>query len=388
MEKEAEILLDVQSKVKDAKPLEGVEGARTPVDLDLSEVPWAWICAGVHNLMRDGAVSPPMMALLHGQCNSARSSIDQLAMMLNTQLPFAYSHLIAWIVHSSCILSAVNGGILAALAGTTLALCCRLLFFTTLAGLYLGLLTLSSVIADPFGDDVVDFPSMFWEQRMWKGCYITDARRYLPPGFYTPENQTGLKRPLTPGAKSTLSRSLTALTGLNVSESEEYKLASLPSVRSLTSKLDSTLGSAVSYWISETKSRISTISLSPLSRSPSARNMAQSLTPKFLSSSQKVGNSYFDGIEPVADVSRPCTPSKPAIKSPSQTSMAPVVLTPNGSSWTPLRRDLARDDTMRARSRQLQDGAGGTPWTCKLQVCVCIFALGLAVLVTSTQWSN
>lgn len=91
-------------------------------------------------------------------------------MMLSSPLPFPYFHLICLLVHFTALCSSLSAGlnlgtapgfsVHQVLAETT----------TTLVGgtLYCGMLCLAVVLADPFGDDIVDFPASMFQHRLWK----------------------------------------------------------------------------------------------------------------------------------------------------------------------------------------------------------------------------
>lgn len=153
------------------------------LDLDIAQVPWAWNCRLIHILFKNGAFSPPVMAMLHRLCLQARDGIEGTAMQLNSQLPFTYSHLIATLTQGAVILSFVKCGMAAALADSGLAIGCEILFTCSIAMVYLGLLSMTAVIADPFGEDIIDLPASHMQQQLWRGCSVFDALREVPSKF-------------------------------------------------------------------------------------------------------------------------------------------------------------------------------------------------------------
>lgn len=140
------------------------------VDFDVAEIPLLWIGQQIQALFKKQFFPPPMMAMLHRFVIDARNGIDGIAMQLNSQLPFAYAHLITTLVHGATMLSAVKTGMVVAVADTYLSIVCNVFFCFALSLVYLGLLALSAVIADPFGDDVIDLPAAQLQRQLWKGC--------------------------------------------------------------------------------------------------------------------------------------------------------------------------------------------------------------------------
>jgi predicted membrane chloride channel (bestrophin family) len=150
------------------------------LDCDVAEIPWLWNCRLVHILFKAGLFPPPVMALMHRLCIDARNAISGVEMQMNSQLPFAYCHLITTLVQGSVLLSSVKCGMLVSLATSPLAVACETTFHICLSMVYLGLLSMTAVIADPFGDDVIDFPAAQMQQQLWRGCCLIDAMRQLP----------------------------------------------------------------------------------------------------------------------------------------------------------------------------------------------------------------
>lgn len=158
------------------------------LDCDVAEIPWLWNCRLVHILFKAGCFPPPVMALMHRLCLDARNAISGVEMQMNSQLPFAYCHLITTLVQGSVLLSSVKCGMLVALATSPLAVACESTFHVCLSMVYLGLLSMTAVIADPFGDDVIDFPAAQMQQQLWRGCCLIDAMRQLPEEMKVKKN--------------------------------------------------------------------------------------------------------------------------------------------------------------------------------------------------------
>jgi len=125
---------------------------------------WSWILG----LCRFGfhGMPPPNFNLLQQRCIEAREGIQVIHTYLRTQLPFAYVHLVAWLVHLQNIVVAVKAG---------LEIGCEfrpdgqqkleklfqeMFSAVVVCMIYQGLLCISYLIEDPFGDDFIDFPIM------------------------------------------------------------------------------------------------------------------------------------------------------------------------------------------------------------------------------------
>lgn len=158
-------------------------------DGDLAEIPWLWNCRAIHILFKAGAYPPPVLAMLHRLCLDARNGIDGVFTQMNAQLPFAYCHLITMLVQFSVFLSAVKCGLMIALSDTWVSLVCEAGFSCGMCTVYLGLLALSAVIADPFGDDLIDFPAAQMFDQLWQGCSVLDCL-LKPPECYGKDNRT------------------------------------------------------------------------------------------------------------------------------------------------------------------------------------------------------
>lgn len=149
-------------------------------DTCLAEVPWLWNARQCFALFKAGSIPPPMMSLLHGLCKDAQNSIENVRMQMNSQLPFSYCHLVAILVQGSSLLSAIRCGMQIALADSVLRMVCLAMFSFCLSAVYLGLFTMTAVLADPFGDDVIDFPVAHMEAQLWKGCQLLEIMK-VPP---------------------------------------------------------------------------------------------------------------------------------------------------------------------------------------------------------------
>lgn len=141
---------------------------------------WVWI-----QLLWDGLLQQKLIpwhvhhVVLH-HIHEGRLAAKTIFTHLNTQIPFAYVHLIACLVHFNLIILALQAGMIISKAvgmiqnakqaqvmeagrhtqdteATTL-LITQMFYLTVVPLLYLGFLELSQEIADPFGTDLNDFP--------------------------------------------------------------------------------------------------------------------------------------------------------------------------------------------------------------------------------------
>merc|ERR1719420_1648209 len=97
-------------------------------------------------------------------------------MMLSSQLPYTYVHLICMLAHFAALMSALTTGLTTALADTNLQICCQAVAMFCLCTVYLGVLSLTAVIQDPFGDDILDFPFPEMQRMLARGCKLGGER--------------------------------------------------------------------------------------------------------------------------------------------------------------------------------------------------------------------
>lgn len=107
-----------------------------------------------------------------------RTATKTIFTHLNTQIPFAYVHLMACLVHFNLLILSLQAGMIFAKAigiiiaaknpapgkhtdsdtGASTLLVAQIIYLTMVPMLYLGFLELSQEISDPFGTDLNDFP--------------------------------------------------------------------------------------------------------------------------------------------------------------------------------------------------------------------------------------
>jgi len=124
-------------------------------------VVWSWIMRVVTNAMDHDKTPVQTRQAMMDQCMNARDGMANINLHLDTQLPFAYVHLITLLVNVQNILMAFKAGLVFAAAVPKCAyfvMIQQVLSTAIVVVLYQALLTISYMIMDPFGDDVLDFP--------------------------------------------------------------------------------------------------------------------------------------------------------------------------------------------------------------------------------------
>jgi len=119
---------------------------------------WAWILRICSDGLQDKG---PRFAVLQAECLQAREGIQTIHTYLYTQLPFAYVHLLTWLVNVQNFVVAVTGGVVFAIAldqGNYVKCAQEVFMIIIVCVIYEGLLDITYVIHDPFGDDLMDFP--------------------------------------------------------------------------------------------------------------------------------------------------------------------------------------------------------------------------------------
>lgn len=121
---------------------------------------WSWIARTCR--MGFEGLPPPNFNIIQQRCIMATQSIQLIDMFLCTQLPFAYVHLLTWLVHVQNVVVALNAGLAISQYWDKDVQKCvmEILLALVVCLIYQGLLSISYVIEDPFGDDLMDFPVM------------------------------------------------------------------------------------------------------------------------------------------------------------------------------------------------------------------------------------
>jgi len=130
---------------------------------------WTWILMLLSKVSEEYNINAGKFRDIAGQCKIARGGISTIWSYLGTQLPFAYVHLVTFMVNLNNFFVAIKCGVLFALAlkqkEPSRALN-QFFFVCIVPPLYQGLLTISFVIHDPFGEDLLDFPVMAFQEYM------------------------------------------------------------------------------------------------------------------------------------------------------------------------------------------------------------------------------
>lgn len=135
---------------------------------------WVWIQMLWDGLFRASLIPSQVHMVAMGHIANGRQAAKLIRTHLNTQMPFAYTHLMACLVHVNLFVLALQAGIVIAKCigklelraqgqetadiQAEVLLITQMLYLTFIPLIYLGFLELSNEIADPFGVDANDFP--------------------------------------------------------------------------------------------------------------------------------------------------------------------------------------------------------------------------------------
>jgi len=122
---------------------------------------WAWIMRICLGSLDHNKSPPPVAAQVIKHCLNAREGMSTINAHLDTQLPFAYVHLITLLVNVQNLVFAILSGITIAKAyanGNKTVILQQVVSCVLVTFIYQALLQITYVVLDPFGDDVLDFP--------------------------------------------------------------------------------------------------------------------------------------------------------------------------------------------------------------------------------------
>jgi len=122
---------------------------------------WAWIMRVCVSAMDHNKSPAPRTSAVMAECVQAREGMATINTYLDTQLPFAYVHLITLLVNVQNIVVSVKGGIIFATScpgRNYFVMVQQIVTVSLVCFIYQALLQISYMILDPFGDDVLDFP--------------------------------------------------------------------------------------------------------------------------------------------------------------------------------------------------------------------------------------
>lgn len=190
LQDEGLLTLEEMSHLK-ARFAELPDGAKAPLgfaDMDLAEVPIMWVaqiiyrahvCSQKHS-NETVPIPPPVMLKMVSLCMDARSSIQDIEMIRTSPVPFPYVHIVCLLVQFYVIFACLASGIeLATDKDVSLgSVCTELLVIPAQNTLYLALLCLTTVLDNPFLDEVIDFPAMHLQNRLWKSQIFARAALY------------------------------------------------------------------------------------------------------------------------------------------------------------------------------------------------------------------
>lgn len=159
-------------------------------------VMWAWImriCQETFESSRGPRPHAPKLILIFNQCISARNGIQCIHTYLKTQLPFAYVHLLTLLVNMNNLVVSVKCGavfIVALANNDPQTMAYQFLGLVLVPVLYHGLLSISYVIQDPFGEDMLDFPIAAFVEYVAQCCdAVLIAQDTYPGGEIAVEQQ-------------------------------------------------------------------------------------------------------------------------------------------------------------------------------------------------------
>jgi len=158
------------------------------------QVVWVWICRLIHHLadlgkFRNQHITEPQLDAL---CVKARAAIGELFTYIDTQIPFAWVHILTVIVVLSNLLVATKSGLIVGgmmrpdgeWSWTAVAVqACHVILVPCV---YHAFLLLSAQLSDPLGDNFNDFPSYAYH------CFMRDENlSFFDAGERTPSSVIG-----------------------------------------------------------------------------------------------------------------------------------------------------------------------------------------------------
>lgn len=159
-------------------------------DFDLATIPLSWSTHLIYRLFVYGNKTkggtginfpPPFLMKMLAAMLEARKGIENIEMMLTSPLPFPYVHLVCLMVHLSALFSSIKVGLLLGTEPELRALdvVFQMIFIFGMNNLYLGILSMGAAFANPLGNDKIDFPAAYLQQRLWKAQHFVHT--FLQP---------------------------------------------------------------------------------------------------------------------------------------------------------------------------------------------------------------
>jgi hypothetical protein len=160
-------------------------------------VMWAWIMR-ISQETFEAARGPrphaPKLMAVFNQCIAARNGIQVIHTYLQTQLPFAYVHLLTLLINVNNLVVTIKCGavfIVSYAKDDHQTMGYQILMLLLVPVLYHGLLSISYVIQDPFGEDMLDFPIAAFVEYVAQCCdaaLLAQDRYPGTPGIDTEED--------------------------------------------------------------------------------------------------------------------------------------------------------------------------------------------------------
>jgi len=151
-----------------------------------SQVVWVWIASVFRLLAEQGKLSSRLLVRLYGICATGRSAIGSIFAHVDTQLPYAYVHLLSVLVHLNSILITCKAGTVAAVAVWNLVrsespgpvsdaenvqvLLLQIFMVIVVPLFFHAFLECAATLSDPFGNGPQDFPRLVYHFFMRDEC--------------------------------------------------------------------------------------------------------------------------------------------------------------------------------------------------------------------------
>lgn len=210
---------------------------------------WGWImrlCQSTFSEAEGPAPHAPKLTQVFQQCISARNGVQTIHTYLQTQLPFAYVHLITLIVECNNIVVGITCGVVFMVAwdkGDTPDCVYQILMFLLVPVLYHGLLSISYVIHDPFGEDMLDFPIAAFVEYVAQCCDAAQVAQETFPGAHGSSQAAQGYEARRPAGLEVAAGVNAAVTSAAVTGSQAAVNAAVDSIRELKDAISGELGS-------------------------------------------------------------------------------------------------------------------------------------------------
>jgi predicted membrane chloride channel (bestrophin family) len=186
----------VEKGVLTAEELGKIEGLG---QYQRSMVMWPWIERLLFHACEESKVPENVFVVVVQQCFAAREGIQTIHTYLSTQIPFAYVHLINLIVNCNNIVASARCGMFIAIALKNMiegevksediwGLVSYTIILFVVPVVYHGLLAISYVVQDPFGEEVLDFPINAFSEYVFESCVAVYAARKCPKDELFPQS--------------------------------------------------------------------------------------------------------------------------------------------------------------------------------------------------------